>query len=229
MFRTIPYLLLPLLLATLAGAQQAPPSEIKKDGVQVQINVMNVCTPSDEARQGIAAVLGRIPLHPRFAPDFEVSRGRTTFPDAPISTWARIRREFAPDSPFSNVQYSMSTDEKALIETLVFRMRDLKDILSVTIEDRMSAVTTPAAALANDTPATRVKVERFGKNSFGLSRCEQADQAVYEPLFANASQVLAGYRKVLAVRSTVPAELARAGSGEKKEKKSAGAAQKTNP
>ncbi len=217
------------MLASLAGAQQAPPSGIKKDGMQVQINVMNVCTPSEEEKQGIAAALGRIPLRPHFAPDFEVSRGRSTFPDAPISTWARIRREFAADSPFSNVQYSMSTDEKALIETLVFRMRDPKDVLSVTLEDRMSAVTTPAAALAGDTPATRVKVERFGKNSLGLSRCEQADQAAYEPLFVSASQVLAGYRKILAVRSTVPAELARAGSGEKKDKKPTGAPQKKNP
>ena len=210
MFRAIAYLILSLLLADLAGAQQAPPSEIKKDGMKVQINVMNVCTPSEEEKQGIAAALGRVPLHPRFAPDFEVSRGRSTFPDAPISTWARIRREYAADSPFSNVQYSMSTDEKALIETLVIRLRDPTDVLSVTIEDRMSAVTTPAAALANDTPPTRVKVERFGKNSLGLSRCEQADQAAYEPLFASAAQILAGYRKLLAVRSTVPAELARA-------------------
>ncbi len=221
----LPHLLLPLLLATLAGAQQAPPSEIRKDGMQVQINVMNVCTPSDEDRQGIAAVLGHIPLHPRFAPDFEVARGRSTFPDAPISTWARIRREFASDSPFSNVQYTMSTDEKALIETLVIRMRDPKDVLAVTIEDRMSAVTTPAAALANDTPPTRVKVERFGKNSLGLSRCEQADQKVYEPLFASAAQILSGYRKLLAVRSTVPGELARAAAAAKKP---AAAAQKAD-
>ena len=225
MFRTIPYLLLSLLLASVAGAQQAPPSEIKKDGMQVQIHVMNVCTPSDEEKQGISTALGRIPLHPRFAPDFEVSRGRSTFPDAPISTWARIRREFAPDSPFSNVQYSMSTDEKALIETLVFRLRDPKDVLAVTIEDRMSAVTTPAAALANDTPPTRVKIERFGKNSLGLSRCEQADQAAYAPLFTTAGQILAGYRKLLAVRSTVPGELARAAA---RDKRSPSAAQKTN-
>ncbi|MBZ5648642.1 MAG: hypothetical protein LAN37_15640 [Acidobacteriia bacterium] len=225
MLRTILYSFLFLLLASVAGAQQAPPPEIKKDGMQVKINVMNVCAPSDEAKQGIAAALERIPLKPRFAADFEVSRGRSTFPDAPVSTWARIRREFVADSPFSNVQYSMSMDENALIETLVFRMRDLKDVLDVTIEDRMSAVATPAAALANDTPATRVKIERFGKNSLGLSRCEQADQGAYESLFANASKVLAGYRKLLAVRTTVPGELARAGAGAKK---SPGTAQKTN-
>ncbi len=178
--------------------------------MQVQVNVMNVCTPSDEEKQGIAAALQRVPLKPPFALDFEVARGRTTFPDAPVSTWARIRREFLPESPFGNVQYSMSVDEKALIETLVFRVRDPKELLSVTLEDRMSAVTTPAAALASDTPASRVKIERFGKNSLGLSRCEQADQASYQPLFDSASKLLARYRSLLGARATIPAELARA-------------------
>ncbi len=199
-----------MLLAGTAAPQQAPPSTIKKDGLQVQVNVMNVCTPSDEEKQGIASALQRVPLKPQFAPDFEVARGRTTVPDAPVSTWARIRREFAPESPFGNVQYSMSMDEKALIETLVFRVRDPKELLSVTLEDRMSAVTTPAAALASDTPATRVKIERFGKNSLGLSRCEQADQASYQPLFDSASKLLARYRSLRGARATIPAELTRA-------------------
>ncbi len=212
MLRTILHVLLLAPLTTLAAQQQPPQPEIKKDGMQVHINVMNVCTPSDEEQRGIAAALQRVPQKPHFGMDFEVSRGRSTFPDAPPSTWARMRREFLPDSALTNVQYSMSVDEKALIETLVFRTRDPKDVLSVTIEDRMAAVTTPAAALGNDTPASRVKVERFGKSSLGLSRCEQADQSAYEPLFAMASKVLAEYRAALNVRSTIPAELARAGA-----------------
>ena len=199
-----------LTLAGVAASQEAPPPTIKKDGLQVQVNVMNVCTPNDEEKQGIASALQRVPLRPQFAQDFEVARGRSTFPDAPISTWARIRREFQPDSPFANVQYSMSMDEKAVIETLVFRIRDPKDLLSVTLEDRMSAVTTPAAALASDTPASRVKIERFGKNSLGLSRCEQADQSAYQPLFDSASKLLARYRALLAARAVIPAELTRA-------------------
>ena len=200
-----------MLLVPAALAQEpAPQPEIKKDGMKVQINVINVCTPSAEEQKGIAEALARIPARPRFATDFEVARGRSTFPDAPPSTWARIRREFVADSPFSNVQYSLSVDEKALIETLVFRMRDPKDVLLVTIEDRMSPVTTPAAAVATDTPATRVKVERFGKNSLGLARCEQADQVAYQPLFSSASSLMTDYRGLLRVRTTIPAELSRA-------------------
>ncbi len=184
--------------------------------MKVQVNVMNVCTPSAEDQKGIAAALAKIPVRPHFAADFEVARGRSTFPDAPPSTWARIRREFTPESPLSNVQYSLSTDEKALIETLVFRMRDPKEVMLVTIEDRMSPVTTPASAVAADTPASRIKVERFGKNSLGLSRCEQADQSVYQPLFNTASKLMEDYRGLLRVKATIPGELARAGGPAKK-------------
>ncbi len=211
-----------LLVVGAVAAQQETPRpapqetpEVKKDGMKVQINMMNVCTPSDEEKKGIADALAKIPVKPHFATDFEVARGRSTFPDAPPSTWARIRREFAPDSPLSNVQYSLSMDEKALIETLVFRMRDPKDVLLVTIEDRMSAVTTPASAVAADTPASRIKIERFGKNSLGLSRCEQADQAAYQPVFNSASKLMADYRGLLRVRTTIPGELARAAGAAK--------------
>jgi len=204
-----------VLLAASIAAQEQPQAGTKKETMKVQVNVMNVCTPGDEEKQGIGAALAQLPRKPRFAPDFEIARGRSTFPDAPASTWARIRREFPADSPLTSVQYSMSVDEKTLIETLVFRARDPKDFLMVTVEDRMAAVTTPAAALANDTPATRVKVERFGKNSLGLVRCEQADQSAYQPLFASASKLLADYRALLRVRATIPAELARAGAATK--------------
>ncbi len=224
--RTILVACLILLLVGIVVSQEAPPSTLKKDGMQVQVNVINVCAPSDEEQKGIAAALQRLPRKSQFAPDFEVARGRSTFPDAPVSTWARIRREFLADSPFTSVQYSMSMDEKALIETLVFRLRDAKDLLSVTLEDRMSAVTTPAAALATDTPASRVKIERFGKNSLGLARCEQADQVAYQPLFDSASKVLAQYRSLLGTRDVIPAELSRAAAGSKHAPRSSVAAHK---
>ncbi len=215
-----------LSLVGIVASQEAPPSTLKKDGLQVQVNVINVCVPSDEEQKGIAAALQRLPRKPQFAPDFEVARGRSTFPDAPVSTWARIRREFLADSPFASVQYSMSMDEKAVIETLVFRLREAKDVLSVTLEDRMSAVTTPAAALAANTPVSRVKIERFGKNSLGLARCEQADQAAYQPLFDSASKVLAQYRSLLGARDVIPAELSRAAAATRQSPRSTVAARK---
>ncbi len=202
-------------LSCAASTQETPTppaqAEPGKEQLKVQVHMMNVCTPSDEDKQALGAALAQVPAKPRFSPDFEISRGRTTFPDAPASTWARIRREFPASSGLTSVQYSMSVDEQALIETLVLRARDPKDFLTVTLEDRMSAVTTPAAALGNDTPVSRIKIERFGKNSVGLARCESGDQSAYEPLFQSATRLLASYRTALAVRSTVPAELARAG------------------
>jgi hypothetical protein len=202
------------LLVCAALAQQTPTPEPKqepgKEQLKVQVHMMNVCAPSDEDKQVIVAALAQVPAKPKFSPDFEISRGRTTFPDAPVSTWARIRREFPSASVLTSVQYSMSVDEKALIETLVWRARDPKDFLTITLEDRMSAVTTPAAALANDTPVSRIKIERFGKSSAGLARCETGNQSAFEPLFQSASRLMAGYRAALAVRSTVPAELSRA-------------------
>ena len=201
-----------LVLAVAMSAQEQQPS-VTKDGMKVQINVINVCTPAAEEQQAIAAALSKLPRAARFAPDFEVSRGQTTLPDAPVSRWVRIRREFPAESPYINVQYSFSADEQNLIETLVFRLRDPKEVLLVSIEDNVSAAAaTPAALLASDTPATRIKVERFGKNSLGLSRCPNADQSSYQPLFNRASEVLSAFRKALGVRRAVPAELARVGA-----------------
>jgi hypothetical protein len=138
----------------------------------------------------------------------------------PTASWTRIRREFPSDSPFSNAQYSFSVDPENMVETLVFRVRQPKDLLEIAIEDSMSSVTTPTAALATDTPANRIKLERFGKASIVLARCggkgpggkaQIVDQSAYEPLFRSASSLLAAYRNALHARHTVPAELARVG------------------
>jgi hypothetical protein len=65
-----------------------------------------------------------------------------------------------------------------------------------------------------NTPASRIRLERFGKSSIALARCAGSengpppDQSAYEPLFHAASEVLANYRGLLGVRHTVPAELA---------------------
>jgi hypothetical protein len=148
-------------------------------------------------------------------------RGSQTEPASlPIARWTRIRREFPADSPFSNAQYSFSVDAENMVETLVFRLRQPKDLLEVALEDSMSSVTTPAAALAMDTPASRIKLERFGKASIVLARCgaknpagpsQTVDQSAFEPLFRSASTLLSVYRNALNARRTVPAELARVG------------------
>ncbi len=201
---------------------------------QVKVNVLNVCSPSPEEQQEIASALARVPRQPLFSPDFEVDRGRSSLEerpgflqsgesaqfssDAATANWVRMRREFSVQALFSTVQYSFSTDPKNMVETLVFRVRDPKDLMQVAIEDSASAVTSPATMLGSNTPASRIKLERFGKSSVVLARCSaaengpQPDQSAYEPLFQSASTIVANYRALLGVRHTVPDELARIGA-----------------
>jgi hypothetical protein len=69
--------------------------------------------------------------------------------------------------------------------------------------------------LGTSTPASRVKLERFGKSSVVLARCTGSeggpppDQSAYEPLFSSASTIMTNYRVLLNARRTVPDELAR--------------------
>lgn len=208
-------------------AQQSEPPQVK-------VNVLNVCTPSAQEQQEISSALGRIPKQTSFTQDFEVDRGRSLLDQSPdflqtgqkapapadigTADWVRIRREFPGQAFFTTVQYSFSHDAKSMIETLVFRVRDPKDLLEVAIEDSVSAVTTPANMLATDTPVSRIKLERFGKSSVVLARCSGTaetpppDQSAYESLFQNASAVMANYRGILGVRHSVPDELARIGA-----------------
>ena len=199
---------------------------------QVKVNMLNVCSPSPEEKQEIVSALAKIPKTPAFGPDFEVARGRTTLEQSPdflqaapgaqmapstneSAEWVRMRREFTAQSMFSTVQYSFSTDPKTMIETLVFRVRDPKDLLQVSLEDSASAVTSAAAMLGTNTPASRIKLERFGKSSVVLARCSASeagpapDQSAYESLFQTASSIVSDYRKLLRASRTVPDELAR--------------------
>ena len=197
---------------------------------QVKVNMLNVCSPSPEEQQEIASALARVPKQPLFSLDFEIDRGRSSLEEQPgflqpgesaqssdlaAATWVRIRREFSVQALFSTVQYSFSTDSKNMVETLVFRVRDPKDLMQVSIEDSASSVTTPATMLATNTPASRIKLERFGKSSVVLARCSASeagpppDQSAYEPLFQSASAIVANYRHLLSARQTVPDELAR--------------------
>lgn len=212
-----------LLLPAIAAAQ-------KSQQPQVKVNVLNVCAPSSADQQEIASALARIPEQGSFSQDFEIDRGRSLLDQTPnfmqtgqsapaadsgTADWVRIRHDFPAQSFFATVQYSFSQDAKSMIETLVFRVRDPKDLLDIAIEDSASAVTTPANMLATDTPVSRVKLERFGQSSIVLARCSGTedspppDQSAYEPLFLRASTVMTNYRGLLQVRQTVPDELAR--------------------
>lgn len=196
----------------------------------VRVNVLNVCAPGPEDQKEIASALAHIPSQPHWGTDFEVARGRTTLAEdaaaaltgksaasaaGPLSDWVRIRREFSGASPFANALYSFSVDKRNMVETLVFPVRDPKDLLQVSISETVSAVTTPAAALAAGTPPDRIRLERFGKSSVVLARCvgkpdaPKVDQSAYEPLFRQAAGILATYRHALGTRRTVPEELTR--------------------
>jgi hypothetical protein len=152
--------------------------------------------------------LGKVAAKPVFAEDFEMSRGRTTVKDAGVSRFVRLRREFLSESPLLTVQYSMSSDEKNIVELLVLRMRDPKELHEVSFEDRVSAgAVSPIAVLAADTPATRVRVERLGKPSVVLARCEGGDQSAYEPIFKQASEIMARYRAAMGLRTAFRSDI----------------------
>jgi hypothetical protein len=194
-----------LLTALHALGQQAP----SQQQPQVKLNYLNVCTPSTDEQDTLKGALSRVSGTPVFADDFELARGRATPNDSPPSRFVRLRRDFAPKSPMMTAQYSMSIDEKALIETLVLRMRDPKDFHEISIEDRVSAAAvSPVTLIATDTPAARIRLERLGKGSVVLARCDAADQSVYGPLFKQASELIARYRAALGLRTTFRSDIA---------------------
>ena len=233
MLRKILRVLISIGLAQLANAQQSSQPQVK-------VNMLNVCAPSPEEQQEIASALAHIPRQPLFSPDFEVDRGRSTLEERPdflkagasaqfssdsgTAQWVRIRREFSVQASFSTVQYSFSQDPKNMVETLIFHVRDPKDLMQVAIEDNASSVTTPASMLSTNTPAGRIKLERFGKSSVVLARCPATegnpapDQSAYEPLFQSATAIVTDYRNLLAAQKTVPAELSRVSGMEAKSK-----------
>lgn len=195
------------------------------------MHTLNVCTPSTDEQQEIAAALSRIPRRPSFTQDFEIDRGRSVLDqnasplaianvagtpgESTVADFVRLRRDLTGSSPYSNVQYSFSRDSKQMVETLVFRVREPKDLLQVSIEDSASSVTPAATMLSSSTPASRIKLERFGKSSVVLARCSGTsestapDQSKYEPLFTSASAAMTDYRAIFGAKTLVPEELAR--------------------
>jgi len=205
-----------ILLAGAAQAQQQEPTPAQPDQTpqsqgkpQVKINYLNVCTPGKDDQEVINSALAAIPAKPAFTADFEIARGHTTMKDAPDSRFVRLRRDFAAESPLMTAQYSISTDSTNTIELLVLRMRDPKEFHEIAIEDRVSAgAATPAAVLSVDTPASRVRIERLGKSSAGLTRCQETEQSAYEPVFQRASEIMAQYRAALGLRTTFKSDIA---------------------
>jgi hypothetical protein len=197
-----------LPVSKVAAWQQQPGPQQPEEQPKVKVNVLNVCTPSKDEQSVLQSALSKVSGNPAFADDFEISRGRATLTEAPNSRYVRLRRDFASQSPLLTAQYSMSSDEKATIETLVLRMRDPKDFLEVSIEDRVSTgAASPLGVLATDTPAARIRVERMGKSSVVLARCEAGDQSAYEPLFKQASELAARYRDALGLRTAFRSDI----------------------
>jgi hypothetical protein len=220
--------------ASIIVAQQMPanPQPSNAPQPQVKVNVLNVCSPSADDQKELTSALAKVPRKPSFGKDYEIARGHSTLdPNAPMpgmqalpsstvsaANWVRVRREF-PDSPFANVQYSFSIDAQNMVETLVLRVRDPKDLMEVTLEDSASVVAPARSMLSSDTPVSRIRLERFGKSSVVLARCAAEEgkpapnQSAYEPIFSQASTILSRYRDALGVRRTVPRELALMGVG----------------
>ena len=230
-------------LVSAAPAQQPP---VSAQQPPVKVSVLNVCAPSADEQKELSSALAKIPGKPVFSADYEVSRGHSTLDAStpipgmqplpagavPAADYVRVRREFPGATLFSNVQYSFSVDATNMVETLVLRVRDPKDLMQVSIEDSASSVASAAAMLSASTPVSRVRLERFGKSSVALARCSGAegnpatDQSAYEPIFRTASSIMERYRDALGARKMVPHELAhlRAGSSAK----AAGGSKKNN-
>lgn len=198
------------LLGVAVGQQTEKKTEAgKQDQPKVKINYLNVCTPPGEDQAEIKSALTRVAPKPNFSRDFEIARGHATIKDAPDSRFVRLRRDLAADSPLMTAQYSMSSDATNTIETLVVRLRDPKQFHEVSLEDRVSSsAAAPSAVLSVDTPVARIRLERFSKNSIVLARCQGADQSAYEPLFRQASEIMAEYRKALGLRDEFKADIA---------------------
>jgi hypothetical protein len=210
------------MIAAASLAAQAPPGDAGSQP-KVRVNYLNVCSPGEEDSRQIASALERIPGQPKFAEDFEVARGRSTLSSADLkmqgaaalagepstSEWIRIRREFPEGQSFVNAQYSFSINGRQVVETLTWRSRDTTEMMQLSISASSTGATSPAQVARVNTPAERIRIERFGRPSIVLARCQGADQSRFEPIFKSASDLLAHYRGALRVGTLVPAEIMR--------------------
>lgn len=215
------------LLGVASGQQAEKKSDQQQDQPKMKVNVINVCTPSAEDQAEIKSAFARVSGRPVFAHDFEVSRGQTTMQNQSESKFVRLRRDMASESPLLAAQYSMSTDPANTIETLVLRMRDPKQFHELSLEDRVSTgAASPSAVLSVDTPVTRIRLERFSKNSIVLTRCPEVDQSAYQPLFSRATELMAEYRKALGLRGAFRSDINWLSGAEEKKTANTGTEQK---
>ncbi|MGE5322383.1 MAG: hypothetical protein ACM3SW_05955 [Actinomycetota bacterium] len=188
--------------------QAQKPGSTRQKQPPIKVNVLNVCTPGSGDQAVLKSALAKARERTLFAGDFEIARGRATLKDAPTSRYVRLRRDLEQKSPWETAQYSMSRDPRSTIETLVLRMRDPTEFHELSIEDQVSSDAASAAVvLSSDTPASRIRVERLGKSSVALAQCPQVDQSAYQPLFAEASEIMAQYRKEMGLRTEFRADI----------------------
>ncbi|HEU4417274.1 MAG TPA: hypothetical protein VFT65_20990 [Candidatus Angelobacter sp.] len=218
-----------------AQQEQAPAPQKPEGKPQVKVNYLNVCTPDADEQAILKSVLATVQAKPEFSTDFELSRGRTTLKDAPDSKFVRLRRDFVSAVPLMTAQYSMSSDSTNTIELLVLHARDPKEFLEISMEDRVSAgAALPGTVLSVDTPVTRIRIERLGKSSVALARCQEVDQSAYDPFFNQASEIMSRYRNALGLRTEFRADIAwlnpaAAKSGTRKPAKKRGSAPNPAP
>jgi hypothetical protein len=196
-----------LILAAFSPAQQESKPQQPSGQPPVKLNYINACSPSAEDQAQIKSAFAKVQARPAFSRDFEITRGRTVVKDADAK-YVRLRRDMATESPLLAAQYSISADATSTVETLVLRSREEKEFHELALEDSASAgAASPAAMLKVNTPVSHVRVERIGKPSIVLSRCQETDQRAFEPLFRQATDIMAQYRKALGL-GTIRSDIA---------------------
>ena len=215
-----------LLMAFPAQAQEADGSGAtggSGNQPQIRLNYMNVCVPNAKDQEVLVSALNS--MLPAASPiaDYEQTRGRATTENE-VVWYIRLRREFPAKSAFTTAQYTIQEDGEKMSEVLVLHPRDSKTTLQILLEDSAPLQSGPLASfLSVNSPVTRIKIERFGSSSVGLSRCEEADQHAYDAIFHQASQVFAAYRGSLGLKSLLRTDLTwlqeRASNSNKEKKK----------
>jgi len=212
------------LIMLLAGAASAQEPASAGAGAQagtqtkIQVNFLNSCRPAQADLEEMGRALALVKERPRFAADFEISRGVTTLTEAEAratgapegaaaspSRWVRIRKEFPEKALLTDAQYSLSVEGDSASETLALHLRESKEALQILISDSVTG--SAAQVVKANTPPDRIRIERFGKASIVLARCGATDQSAYEPMFRAADEIMEHYRAAMAVRTVVPTEL----------------------